>query len=152
MSSAAGSGIHFAKIVVTFGKVAVRRAGVQLGRDRGRLAGGHEPHRPDRRPDDEARSSRRERDGRARFIGGRRMDTWFNRGGGRPLAAQGQRQLRLQSARPAAASEKKPKDDLVQRLEQELEEKKAAWEKEQLAQDTAQQFSLNPKRTSGTRR
>jgi len=38
--------------------------------------------------------------------------------------------------------EKKPKDDLVQRLEQELEAKKTAWGLEQEAQGTAQAYSL----------
>lgn len=38
--------------------------------------------------------------------------------------------------------EKKPKDDLVQRLEEELEEKVSAWDKEQAAQGQAQEYSL----------
>jgi hypothetical protein len=37
---------------------------------------------------------------------------------------------------------KKPKDDLVQQLDAELEEKKTTWAQEQLAQDTAQEYSL----------
>jgi hypothetical protein len=38
--------------------------------------------------------------------------------------------------------EKKPKDDLVQQLEEELEEKITNWNKEQVAQDQAQEYSL----------
>lgn len=38
---------------------------------------------------------------------------------------------------------KKPKDDTVQKLEEELEQKKTIWTAEQLAQDQAQQFSLD---------
>lgn len=37
---------------------------------------------------------------------------------------------------------KKPKDDIVQKLEQELQDKKNAWNEEQVAQDQAQQYSL----------
>jgi len=42
----------------------------------------------------------------------------------------------------AEPKEKKPKDDLVQRLQEELTEKKLAWSMEQDAQDGAQQYSL----------
>jgi hypothetical protein len=45
---------------------------------------------------------------------------------------------------PAAGGgkQKKPKDDLVQKLDEELETKITAWNKEQVAQGTAQEYSL----------
>jgi hypothetical protein len=46
------------------------------------------------------------------------------------------------SKTPKEKKEKQPKDDLVQRLEEELEAKKTAWAMEQDAQGTAQAYSL----------